>query len=162
MRKIKGKGILLAASALFFVLVYSCNKDDGYSNGNSRSSEYALSAVNNSGVNGKVTITENADKSFNVLVNLDNSVKDTVHVMHIHNGSVAAQGGIAIPLTSITGTGGAAQGLTQNINSVTWPDNTVHGVTYDSILMFNGYVNVHYSMSKVDSIIAQGNIGSNK
>jgi hypothetical protein len=159
MMKIKGKVMLVAVSAVFSVVMYSCDKDDDGVNDNVRSSEYALAAVGNSSVAGKVTITENMDKSFNVLVNIDNSVKDTVHPLHIHNGSINAPGGIAIPLASITGTGAAAQSLTSNINSVTWPDSTVHQITYDSIIKYNGYLNVHYSASRMDSLITQGNIG---
>ncbi|MBL7763243.1 MAG: hypothetical protein JNL23_07425 [Chitinophagaceae bacterium] len=161
MRKIKGIVMLVAASAMLAVVIYSCNKDDDGTNDNIRSKEYTLAAVNSSGVSGKVTITENTDKSFNVLVNIDNSVKDTVHPLHIHNGSVNVPGNIAIPLSSITGTGGAAQSLTSNINSVTWPDSTVHVITYDSIIQYNGYLNVHYSAYRMDSLISQGNIGIN-
>ncbi|HQS52445.1 MAG TPA: hypothetical protein PLN99_11150, partial [Daejeonella sp.] len=66
---------------------------------------------------GKAIIAENADHSFNVNITLQNTVKDTVEVMHIHNGTIAAPGNIVIPLTSITGTGGQATGTTLNIKT---------------------------------------------
>ena len=148
---------VLTATILFF----ACKKDD-VSKPALRSQEYPLSAAGNSGVTGKITISENTDSSFNVKVALDRSVKDTVHVLHIHNGSISSPGNIAIPLTSITGTGGAASSITSNIKQVTLPGSTVKVLTYDSILVYNGYVNVHYSAYRIDSLIAQGNIGQNK
>ena len=163
MRKLLRVRFIAAASAILFIFLYSCDKNDSYNNGNNklRSQDYSLAAVDSSGVTGKVTISENADKSFNVLVKLDKSVKDTVHVMHIHNGSIASPGSIAVPLTPVTGTGSAAEGLTTNITSVTFADSSAHTFTYDSILNFKGYVNVHYSAYKIDSLISQGDIGNN-
>jgi hypothetical protein len=161
MRKLLRGRFIAAASVILFVFLYSCDKnDDDTTNNTMRSQDYSLVAVDSSGITGKVTISENFDKSFNVLVKLDNSVKDTVHVMHIHNGSIASPGSIAIPLTPITGTGGAVQANTANITSVVFPDSSVHSFTYDSILNFKGYLNVHYSSFKIDSLISQGNIGS--
>lgn len=116
-----------------------------------RKKEYSLLPVGGSGVTGKVTVSENADKTFNVLLALDKSVKDTVHISHIHNGSISSPGPVAIPLANITGTGAAAQATTSNINKF----------TYDSLLNYNGYINVHYSASRLDSLVAQVNIGKN-
>ncbi len=116
-----------------------------------RSKDYALVPVGQSGVTGKVTISENANKTFNVLMVLDKSVKDTVHISHIHTGSISSPGAVAISLSNILGTGTTAQATTANINTI----------TYDSVLNYNGYINVHYSASRLDSLIAQVNIGKN-
>ncbi len=116
-----------------------------------RKKEYTLVPVGGSGVTGKVTVSENTDKTFNVLLSLDKSVKDTIHISHIHKGSIASPGAVAIPLVNITGTGTSAQGLSSNINTI----------TYDSLLNYNGYINVHYSAFRIDSLIAQVNIGKN-
>ena len=34
-------------------------------------------------------------------------------------------------------------------------------ITFDEILTFNGYINVHLSATQLSTIVAQGNIGSN-
>lgn len=141
---------LLLSVALGTTFV-ACDKDDDDNLPDLRTKEYTLSPVNGSGVTGKVTVSENADRSFNVSIALDKSVKDTVHISHIHTGSIDAPGAVYIPLTSITGTGAAASSTTSNINTL----------IYDSLLTYNGYINVHYSASKVDSLIAQVNIGKN-
>jgi hypothetical protein len=149
--------IALSATVLFF----ACKKDDTTSPGQPRSKEYALGPVDSSGVTGKVIITENMDSSFNVLVALDKSVKDTIHIVQLRNGSISSQGGLALPLNSITGTGAAASSTTSNIKQVVLGDSTVKTMTYDSITAFNGYVNVYYSAAKMDSLIAHTNIGNN-
>lgn len=151
---------LLAAAVSTCAIMFACKKSDD-DIPQLRSQEYSLSPVGASHITGKVTFTENADKSFNVKVALDSSVKDTVHVMHIHNGSVSSPGDIAIPLSSITGTGAAASAETRNINTALMNEATVP-LTYDSVLVYNGYLNVHYSAARTDSLIAQTNIGKNK
>ena len=153
------RAVVIAAASIC-VIMFACKKNDD-NIPQLRSQEYSLSPVGGSGIKGKVTFTENTDKSFNVKVALDSSVKDTVHVMHIHNGSIASPGGIAIPLNSITGTGAAASSETQNIKTAMQGETSVP-ITYDSVLVYNGYLNVHYSASRIDSLIAQTNIGKNK
>ncbi len=153
--------LLVFASALLVFSLYACEKSEEHSNPTLRSKEYVLNEVNGSGVNGKITITENADSSFNVWVAVNNSVKDTVHILHIHNGSISSPGNIAIPLTPFTGTGAAAESKTMNIKQAVLPDSTTVHLTYNGILNYTGYLDVHYSASKVDSLIGQGNIGSN-
>jgi hypothetical protein len=153
------RGVVIAAASIC-VIIFACKKNDD-NVPQLRTQEYSLSAVGASKVTGKVTVTENADKSFNVKVALDSSAKDTVHLMNIHNGSIASPGDIAIPLNSITGTGAAATGETQNIKTAMQGDVTVP-LTYDSILVYNGYLNVYYSAARADSLIARANIGKNK
>ena len=116
-----------------------------------RSKDYTLVPVGQSGVTGKVTISENANKTFNVLVVLNKSVKDTVHISHIHSGSISSPGAVAISLSNILGTGTTAQATTAIVNTI----------TYDSVLNNNEYINVHNSASRLDSLIAQVNIGKN-
>ena len=42
----------------------------------------------------------------------------------------------------------------------TLDDNTA--ITYDDILTFNAYINVHLSAAQLGTIVSQGNIGSNE
>ncbi len=143
------------------LLLFACKKDDTSSSVQPRSKEYALTPVDSSGVTGKVIITENTDSSFNVLVALDKSVKDTMHIVELRNGSITSQGGPSLSLNSISGTGAAASSTTSNIKQLKLGDNTLKTMTYDSIIAFNGYVNVYYSASRLDSVITHTNIGNN-
>jgi hypothetical protein len=155
--------LLMLTIVLLTIIVSACSKEKSFEKGDGsgelRSKEYPLTEVNGSGVGGSIVISENADSTFNVLVKLNNSVQDTVHVLHIHNGSIDSPGSIAIPLAAITGTGGAVQSQTTNISEIVLPDNRTEPVTYDDMLGFEGYVDVHFS-AQTDSLIAQGTIGN--
>ena len=146
-------------SAMLPVTMISCDKDDD--NDNLRSKEYPLAAVGNSGVTGKVTFKENTDKSFNVIVSVTKSQKDTVHLLNILNGTVANPGPVALNLANITGTGAAATSETKNVKQIKLADNSMKNVTYDSILKFTGHVKMVFSATKSDSTLASGNIGTN-
>ncbi len=146
---------VLFVSALLSVSMISCDKDDD----SPRNKEYAITAENNNGVTGKLSVTENTNKSFNIQVDLNKSVKDTVHIIKLVNGSVANPGTVAIDLGTVTGTGAAVSKRTNNLNQVKLPDNTNKTLTYDSLLNYNAFIAVYYSATKSDSIIAKGNIG---
>ena len=111
-------GSLLITLFLLSLLLTSCEKKDAAtSSATLRTKEVVLNATANSSVSGKAVIAENADHSFNVSITLQNTIKDTVMVMHIHNGSIASPGNISVPLIDIKGTGGTANGTTLNITS---------------------------------------------
>lgn len=145
-------------SAVMPATMISCDKDDDVA---TRYKEYPLAATGNSGVTGKVRFTENTDKSFNVLVSLNKSVKDTVHLVNILHGTTTTPGAVAIALANITGSGAAASSETKNVKQLRLPDNSMKNITYDSIIKFTGHVNVLYSATRSDSSIAKGNIGVN-
>ena len=145
-------------SALLPATMISCDKDDDV---NASWKEYPLAATGASGVTGKVRFTENTDHSFNVLVTLNKSVKDTIHLVNILHGSTTTPGSTAIALSNITGTGNAASSETKNIKQLKLPDNSMKNINYDSIIRFTGNVNVLYSATRSDSSIAKGNIGTN-
>lgn len=150
---------LIIVLFLFSLLLTSCEKKDASTSGATlRTKEIQLTATTGSSVTGKAVIAENADHSFNVSITLQNTLKDTVMVMHIHNGSITSPGNISVPLTSIKGTGGAATGTTLNIMSGVSSSGATMSLTYDSIIKPTRYINVHYSAAKIDSIIAHGNI----
>jgi hypothetical protein len=154
--------LLVMGLALFTGCLYSCSKEKSFENGGDpsslRSKEYALNEVGGSGVSGSIVISENNDSSFNILVSVNNSVQDTVHLVHLHNGSPGSGGNVALTLESITGTGGATQSETTNISEIELSDRSIEKMTYDDIIKFTGYVDVHYSVNN-DSLIAEGAIG---
>ena len=76
-------------SALLPATMISCDKDDDV---DARWKEYPLAATGASGVTGKIRFTENTDHSFNVLVSLNKSIKDTVHLVNILHGSTTTPG----------------------------------------------------------------------
>jgi hypothetical protein len=150
---------VLVLSLIFSVSFSSCEKKDvATTTATLRTKEITLTATAGNTVNGKAVIAENADHSFNVNITLQNTVKDTVLVMHIHNGSITSPGNISIPLTNITGTGSQATGTTLNIISGLSATGTTVALTYDSIIQPARYFNIHYSAAQIANVVANGNI----
>ena len=137
---LKPANAIALISALLPVTMVSCDKDDDV---DARWKEYPLAATGASGVTGKVRFTENTDRSFNVLVTLNKSVKDTVHLVKILHGSTTNPGAAAIALSNLTGTGNAASSETKNIRQMKLPDNSMKNINYDSIIKFTGNNNTH-------------------
>jgi hypothetical protein len=140
------------------VIVSSCEKDKD----NLRQKDFTLAAVGTVGASGVVTISENSDKSFNVKLSLNKSVKDTVHLVKMYSGSIANPGALALTLSNITGTGNTVvSGETRNIKQIKLSDNSMKNVTYDSIINYKAFIRVFHSAFRGDSLIANGNIGNN-
>ncbi len=151
--------IALLLALIFSISFTSCEKPDvATTTATLRTKEITLNPTAGNLQSGKAIIAENADHSFNVSITLQNTVKDTVMVMHIHNGSITSPGTIAIPLTNITGTGGQASGTTLNITTATSAAGPAVPVTYDNIITYLGYFNVHYSAGQIGNVVANGNI----
>ena len=143
---------------LSFTLTSCEKKDAATSTATLRTKEILLDSANGYPVYGKAVIAENADHSFNVNITLQNTIKDTVMVMHFHNGSIASPGNISVPLTPVTGTGGQAMGTTLNVISGVDAAGASVALNYDSIIKPTRYINVHYSATQINTVVAHGNI----
>lgn len=118
------------------------------------SEAYDLTAVDQSGVSGTVTFEERINEETLVTISLMGTPDGGTHPAHIHEGSVAeAPGPIVIPLATVDGTTGMSA---INITETGGGD----AVTYNQLLEFDGYVNIHLSPDDL-SVVAQGNIGAN-
>ena len=78
-----------------------------------------------------------------------------MHPAHIHNNDIATGGGIAFTFNVVDGDTGMSMTQVEALDDST-------PITYDEILTFNGYINVHLSATQLATIVAQGNIGSNE
>lgn len=114
---------------------------------------YPLSGVNGSGMSGTITF-EKAAKGTKVTIKVTGARKGIMHPACIHNNSVTEGGGVAITLSPVNGNTG------QSITTVSktnfgWP------ITYEELITFDGFANVHLSSGQPYTILAQGNIGIN-
>ncbi len=117
------------------------------------SEEYPMSAVGSSGVSGSVTFSERVSGETLVVINLTGDPSDSNHPTHIHTGSAASPGGIVIHLSNVK------NGFSRT-NVSAFNDGTA--VTYDELIAYAGYVNVHNAEGDLGTLVAQGDIGSNK
>ena len=145
---------------LFSVLIISgCSSDDDMAaemepqpTGNVTT--YDLSSVAVPAISGTATFIENDDNSVTVELDIDNTPAGGTHPAHIHFNTAAEGGDIAISLEPVNGATG--------FSSITFSaEDDGTAITYDQLLEFDGYINVHLSANELGTIVAQGDIGQN-
>ena len=150
--------LTFAAIIAFSAILSSCKKNSGTSNLNLRSKTIVLIPIGANLQSGTAVFLENADHSFNVQINLTNTVMDTVMSIDIHNGNHTSMKYHALELHGVKGTGGNVSYTTSNINMI-YDANAVLGpVTYDQIIVYPGVVNISYSYAQDSRHLAYGDI----
>ena len=142
--KFTNKYLFPAAFCVFLsssVLV-SCKKDDAIVK---KTTVLELIPSEASSVSGKATIEENTDHSFNIVLNILGTPKDSTIYIDVHNGNFQDPfGKQAINLGSIKCAGGPASNTVRNLSHITLPDLTRASITYDSILTYKAFINLSY------------------
>ncbi|WP_075351423.1 CHRD domain-containing protein [Algoriphagus marinus] len=118
------------------------------------SKTYVLGEKDVPGINGTATFRERANGTTLAILQVQNTIAGSTHPAHIHENTAAMGGGIKFTFNPVNGTSGMSM-----TNIVTLDDMTA--ITFDELLAFNGYINVHLSMAELGVVVAQGNIGSN-
>jgi Cu/Zn superoxide dismutase len=152
--------VMLAAILLMTV---GCSNDDNsminpepdgpMSTGVSKT--YALGSVANPDISGTAKFIENTDNSITIELELRNTPAGEMHPAHIHFNTAAEGGDIALTLGTVDGSTGKSSVTITALN-----DNTP--ITYDALLDFDGYINVHLSADDLETLVAQGDIGQNE
>lgn len=140
---------------LVAVALTACKDDDDDPNTpdpEPNKTEYNLGPQDVLGVTGKVTLTEQSSTETLIEIQLTNAPVG-IHPAHIHANSALETGGIVISLNPVDSTGKSSTIVTKK------DDNTP--VTYQDLINFDGYVNVHESAINLLTIIASGDIGGN-
>ncbi len=119
------------------------------------SKSYDLNEVDDSGIQGVALFEETIDGNTKVTLTLSGTPANGEHPAHIHFNSAAIGGDIAISLDPVDG----ATGRSVTIVSET---DAEAPISYNQLLGFDGYINVHLSASDLATIVAQGDIGSNE
>jgi len=114
---------------------------------------YQLNSVAKPEVSGKVTFKKIDDATTEVTLQLNGSSTD-IHVGHIHLNNALQGGPIAITLKDIE------CDCENSVTLVTKLDNGT-AISYEELINFDGYVDIHQSEDELDVIIALGNIGKN-
>jgi hypothetical protein len=131
------------ALILFTFIAVSCGDDDDKEP--LKTKVYTLESVGGSGVAGTVTFTEATSTTTSVTINLTGAPAGGNHPAHIHEGVKGSGGAVAFGLTSV----------------VSSTSTTLVDQSYDQLLSYNGYVNVHLSSADL-TVVATTNIGSNE
>jgi len=149
-------------SVLLSVIFVACSNDDANIDDTVEtpvtqinSATYALGSVSNPTISGNAKIIENSDATITVELSLENTSEGSEHPAHIHFNTAAEGGDIAITLGSVDGDTDES-----SITFNTLDDGTP--ITYEELIDFDGYINVHLSSSELSTLIAQGDIGQNE
>ncbi|NNL08987.1 MAG: CHRD domain-containing protein [Croceitalea sp.] len=116
---------------------------------------YQLGSVSDPGISGTATFTELDDNTVSLEINLQNTSDGEMHPAHIHFNTAAEGGDIAVSLEAVDGDSGMSTTIISQLNDGT-------PITYDGLLNFDGYINVHFSADDLGTLIAQGDIGQNE
>jgi hypothetical protein len=158
-------GKALLATALLGIVFTACNDDDLPDPPAKRSKEYALTVSNGTG-GGKVTARELTDSTFDLIVRIDKSTRDTTYKFALYSGD-KEDGTLELfqEIASIKSetSGAPVEAKWAGVKTV-----TVDGVTrkfnYDSLLKYEAFARVSFvdqaAMPAKDSVVAIGNIGA--
>jgi Cu/Zn superoxide dismutase len=141
-----------------FIFVSCSSDDDGYRIPPStelNSKTYNIGTEGNFGVSGTATFIENSDATLSIELDLQNTPAGGIHPAHIHINTAAEVGGIALTLEAVNGDTGKSKTTFTNLDNGT-------AITYQGLLDFNGYINVHLSAAELSVLVAQGDIGQNE
>jgi hypothetical protein len=117
---------------------------------------YTLNEKDVAGISGTATFYKRVNGSALAILEVQNTVPGAAHPAHIHQNDAATGGAIAVSFAPVNGDTGMSATQIEQLDDET-------SVTYDEILTFNGYINVHLGAgADLATIVAQGNIGSNE
>jgi Cu/Zn superoxide dismutase len=145
-------GLLLTTGLVY---LSGCSDDEVAPKLTGDSKTYELSPVSNPAISGTVTFAEREDEQVVVTIQLTGTDANATYPAHIHANTAAAGGPIVLDLTSVSGADGKSETVVSALNDGT-------SITYEDLLAFDGYVNVHLSESDLGTLVAQGDIGQNE
>ncbi len=119
------------------------------------SKTYPLGFVANPDISGTAKFITFSNDSTVIELKLENTPAGGMHPAHIHFNTAAEGGDIALDLTAVDG--GTGESSTE---VTTLKDGTA--ITFDELLNFDGYINVHLSTEELGTLVAQGDIGQNE
>lgn len=119
------------------------------------STTYQLRSVSDPDITGTAKIIDNADNSVTIELQLNGTPSGGMHPAHIHYNTAAETGDIALTLGTVNGDTGFSSVTTTTLNDMT-------PITYEDLLDFDGYINVHLSANNLATLVAQGDIGQNE
>ena len=142
------------------MIITSCSNDDDNVIeppviGQGDSKTYQLGSVSDPSISGTAKIIDNDDDSITVELDLQNTPSGGMHPAHIHFNTAAEGGDIAITLGTVDGSTGMS-----TVTFNTLDDGTA--ISYEDLLDFDGYINVHASADDLGTLVAQGDIGQNE
>ncbi len=143
------KKLTLSFLLLGVIFLLGCSKDDPQTF--TESKVFQLRYTDDPSLLGKVIIKKNTNGSSTVTIELTGT-SDEIHPTYIYYNSLEEGGPIAITLDPC--------GCLESNTVVTKLDNG-QPISYEELINFDGHVKIHRSFQDMETILLQGNIGSN-
>ncbi|MEJ8803183.1 CHRD domain-containing protein [Pontibacter sp. H249] len=137
------------------VVLTSCKDDDDSPLPLPDTKVYELESVAVETIEGTATFVRIDDRTTSITILLTGTPTGGVHPAHIHANSAAETGPIVISLNSVDGTTGTSTTIIQR-------DDAGNPVSFEDLMEYDGYLNVHLSEDQLDVIVAQSDIGQNE
>ena len=134
--------ITLFSVMIFLMVVSGCKKDDF----NGRSATYSLKVKDVLGVTGTATFTETSASSTTIKIVLTNAPAGT-HPAELCMNSAVEGGAVVLTLNPVDATGTGSTPVTT--------------ISYDQLIVYDGFIQVHKSSTEMNVILAEGDIGGN-
>ncbi|NNE76113.1 MAG: hypothetical protein HKN31_03475, partial [Pricia sp.] len=119
------------------------------------SKTYELGSVADPDISGTAKFVTYSNDSTVIELNLQNTPDGGMHPAHIHFNTAAEGGDIALDLETVDGGTGQSSTHVTTLNDGT-------AITYEQLLEYDGYINVHLSADELGTLVAQGDIGQNE
>lgn len=116
---------------------------------------YELNSISDPSVTGYARFVKNENQSVTIELNLSGLLVDQMHPAHIHYNTAAETGGVALTLGTVNSNTGRSEVTITELDDGT-------PITYEELLDFDGYINVHLSNTNLDILVAQVDIGQNE
>ncbi|MBK7428364.1 MAG: hypothetical protein IPI60_15775 [Saprospiraceae bacterium] len=142
-------GLMMLVLAASMLMSSSCKKDDP----DPESYVYNLQVKDQLGITGNVTFTKKSATVTTITIRV-NGASAKSHPAHIHANSIAEGGPIVLSLNDVSASG-------TSVTDVTMLDDN-SAITYEQLINFDGYLNVHESATELGIIVAQADIGGNE
>ena len=151
--------------ALLVLPIYSCSDDDDGAvvvgpTGNEK--VFDLGSVSDPNISGTATFIEMNDGTTTIELQLSGTPDGGMHPAHIHFNTAAETGGIALSLGTVDGSTGLSTVTTRVLDMGDEDPSNDTPISYDELLDFDGYINVHASADDLGTLVAQGDIGQNE
>ncbi|WP_202915942.1 CHRD domain-containing protein [Pontibacter pamirensis] len=116
---------------------------------------YEIQSVADPNIEGTATFAKLNDGTTSITIQLSGTPADGRHPAHIHGNTAVEGGGIEISLQPVNGATGRSVTIVRETDAGT-------PVSYEDLLQYDGYINVHLSEDNLATIVAQGDIGQNE
>ncbi|MFP4291701.1 MAG: CHRD domain-containing protein [Cyclobacteriaceae bacterium] len=123
------------------------------------STVYDLDEEDVEGISGTATLSERLNGETLVVIELEGTPDGGTHPAHIHMNTAAEGGGIVVSFNPVDGSTGISRTNVTNFDGEEGAPGDP--VTYEDLIAYDGYINVHLSPEDLGTIVAQGDIGEN-